>query len=139
TLCGLSTAATAELVPWDADAKSAMAMGRAANSREDRGAFLATRHLPLQHIAIALIIALTRPAGVLSSREREVLDEDVGGRGRMSVKGKIVRFIGGAFLNQAQIVSAESVGGFRRLVLRSNVPRPRAGTKMQFLLPGDEM
>lgn len=57
----------------------------------------------------------------------------------MSVKGKIVRFIGGAFLNQAQIVSAESVGGFRRLVLRSNGPRPRAGTKMQFLLPGDEM
>lgn len=68
TLCGLSTAATAELVPWDADAKSAMAMRRAANSREDRGASLATRHLPLQHIAIALIIALIRPAGVLSSR-----------------------------------------------------------------------
>lgn len=57
----------------------------------------------------------------------------------MSVKGKIVRLLAGPFLRQGEIVEAEKVGGFRKLVLRTEVPKPRAGTKVQLLLPGDEM
>lgn len=56
-----------------------------------------------------------------------------------SAKGKIVRLLGGAFLRRANIVSAEEVGGFRRLILRGDVPPPRAGTKLQMLLRSDDM
>lgn len=56
-----------------------------------------------------------------------------------SAKGKIVRWIGGAFLNHATVAEVEDVGGFRRLVLRGDVPKPGAGTKFQILLPSDDM
>lgn len=56
-----------------------------------------------------------------------------------STKGKLVRLLGGAFLRRASVVSAEDVGGFRRLVLRGDVPTPTAGTKLQLLLPSDHM
>jgi NADPH-dependent ferric siderophore reductase len=43
-------------------------------------------------------------------------------------------------LNRAKIASAEDVGfGFRRLVLQGDLPKPRAGTKLQLLLPSDDM
>jgi NADPH-dependent ferric siderophore reductase len=56
-----------------------------------------------------------------------------------SAKGKLVRFLGGAFLRRAVLASADDVGGFRRLVLRTDVASPRAGTKLQVLLPSDDM
>lgn len=56
-----------------------------------------------------------------------------------SAKGKLVRLLGGAFLRRAYVSSAEDVGGFRRVVLRGDVPTPGAGTKFQILLPSDDM
>lgn len=56
-----------------------------------------------------------------------------------STKGKLVRLLGGAFLRRASVVSAEDVSGFRRLVLRGDFPTPTAGTKLQLLLPSDDM
>ncbi len=56
-----------------------------------------------------------------------------------SAKGKLVRFLGSAFLKHARVASAEDVGGFRHVVLRGDVPTPRAGTKLQILLPSDDM
>ncbi|HYC24322.1 MAG TPA: hypothetical protein VEI94_16550 [Candidatus Bathyarchaeia archaeon] len=57
----------------------------------------------------------------------------------MSSKGKIVRFLGGAFLSRAAIVCVEDIGGFRRLVMQADAPAPRAGAKVQLLLPSDDM
>lgn len=51
----------------------------------------------------------------------------------------MARLLGGALLKRATIASAEELGGFRRLLLRGELPAPRAGTKLQLLLPGDEM
>lgn len=56
-----------------------------------------------------------------------------------SAKGKLVRLLGGAFLHRANVAAAEDVGGFRRVVLRGDVPKPAAGTKLQILLPSDDM
>lgn len=56
-----------------------------------------------------------------------------------SVKGKLTRLLGGMFLRSATIASAEEVGTFRRLVLRADVPTARAGTKLQILLPSDDV
>lgn len=56
-----------------------------------------------------------------------------------SAKGKLVRMLGGLFLRRATIVEAAHVGAFRRLVLRGDVPTPRAGTKVQVLLPSDDV
>lgn len=56
-----------------------------------------------------------------------------------SAKGKLVRFLGGAFLRRAVVAAAEDVGGFRRLVLRGDGPASVAGTKLQILLPSDDM
>lgn len=56
-----------------------------------------------------------------------------------SAKGKLVRWLGGAFLHPTTVTAAEDVGGFRRLVLRGDAPKPDAGTKLQLLLPSDDM
>src|SRR5690349_13196022 len=56
-----------------------------------------------------------------------------------SAKGKLVRFLGGAFLRRAVVAAAEDVGSFRRLVLRGDGPAPSAGSKLQILLPSDDM
>ncbi|MFO0643649.1 MAG: hypothetical protein U0183_30765 [Polyangiaceae bacterium] len=57
----------------------------------------------------------------------------------MSAKGTLVRLLGGAFLRRAQVVGVEEVGGFSRVVLRGEVERAEPGTKLQLLLPGDDM
>ncbi|MFO7156957.1 MAG: hypothetical protein DIU72_010125 [Pseudomonadota bacterium] len=57
----------------------------------------------------------------------------------MSFKGKVVRLLAGNFLPEAKVVEARDIGGFRWLRLRSNAPKARAGTKVQLLLPSDEM
>lgn len=56
-----------------------------------------------------------------------------------SSKGKIARLLGGLLLRRANIVNADDVGGFRRIVLRGGGATPRAGTKVQMLLPSDDM
>jgi NADPH-dependent ferric siderophore reductase len=56
-----------------------------------------------------------------------------------SAKGKIARLLGGMLLQSAKVASAEDTGGFRRIVLKTNLPKPRAGTKVQVLLPSDDM
>ena len=56
-----------------------------------------------------------------------------------SAKGKLVRILGGRFLNRASIASVEDVDGFRHVVLHGDVPKPAAGTKLQLLLPSDDM
>jgi len=57
----------------------------------------------------------------------------------MSAKGTLVRLLGGAFLRQAKVFEVEEVGGFSRVVLRGEVERAEPGTKLQLLLPGDDM
>ena len=58
----------------------------------------------------------------------------------MSLKGKFARLLGGMLLKTARVASVEAVGrGFQRLLLHGDVPTPRAGTKVQLLLPSDEM
>lgn len=56
-----------------------------------------------------------------------------------SLKGRLVKVLGSAFLSSASVASVDDVGaGFRRIVLRSDA-RPAAGTKLQLLLPSDDM
>ena len=55
-----------------------------------------------------------------------------------SGKGKVLRLLSGLLLKRAAILDAEGVGGFRRLVVRAEVPRFSAGAKIQVLLPSDE-
>lgn len=56
-----------------------------------------------------------------------------------STKGRIVRLLSGFTLERATIVSAEKIGRFQRLQLRSSVSAPAPGTKVQLLLPSDDM
>lgn len=56
-----------------------------------------------------------------------------------SPKGKMARLFGGLLLRRATIATAEDVGGFRRLVLRGDRAACPAGTKLQILLPSDDM
>lgn len=56
-----------------------------------------------------------------------------------SPKGKIVRLLGSLVLNRARVVSADDVGGFRRLSLQGDLLMPGPGTKVQVLLPSNEM
>jgi NADPH-dependent ferric siderophore reductase len=56
-----------------------------------------------------------------------------------SVKGKLLR-LGTAFLRRASVVACTDVGsGFRHITLRSDAPRPAPGTKLQLLLPSDDV
>lgn len=57
-----------------------------------------------------------------------------------SMKGRLARVLGGRFLRRARVLAAEDVGqGFRWLLVQSDAPRPRAGTKIQVLLPSEDM
>lgn len=56
-----------------------------------------------------------------------------------SAKGKLVRLFGGAFLRRAVVSATEDIGSFRRIVLRGDGAAPSAGTKVQVLLPSDDM
>jgi NADPH-dependent ferric siderophore reductase len=56
-----------------------------------------------------------------------------------SAKGKIIRFLSGVMLKRAAIVAVQEVGGFQRLHVRSDAPRFAAGTKVQLLLPSDDV
>ena len=57
-----------------------------------------------------------------------------------SAKGKLLRLLSRVVLRQAQVVSVEDVAeGFRRITLRGALPRPEPGTKVQMLLPSDDV
>jgi NADPH-dependent ferric siderophore reductase len=56
-----------------------------------------------------------------------------------SIKGKLVRLFSHVALERATVVSAEPIGGFQRLLLRTNVRTFAAGTKIQLLLPTDDV
>ncbi len=55
-----------------------------------------------------------------------------------SLKGRVVRLFSSLVAPRGTIVEARDVGGFRRLVVRCDV-RVTAGTKVQLLLPTDDM
>lgn len=55
-----------------------------------------------------------------------------------STKGKIARFMSG-LLKRATIGEVEDIGGFRRVTLRCELPAFSGGTKVQILLPSDDM
>jgi NADPH-dependent ferric siderophore reductase len=56
-----------------------------------------------------------------------------------SVKGKLLR-LGSALLRRATVVECTDVGtGFRRITLRGDAPRPAPGSKLQLLLPSDDV
>lgn len=55
-----------------------------------------------------------------------------------SGKGKVLRLLSAVLLKRASIIEADVVGGFRRLVVRAEVPQFAAGAKIQVLLPSDE-
>lgn len=55
-----------------------------------------------------------------------------------STKGKIARLMSG-LLKRATVGEVEDVGGFRRVVLRCELPAFSGGTKVQILLPSDDV
>jgi NADPH-dependent ferric siderophore reductase len=56
-----------------------------------------------------------------------------------SVKGKLLRF-GSALLQRASVIACHDVGdGFRRITLKSSASTPAPGTKLQLLLPSDDV
>lgn len=56
-----------------------------------------------------------------------------------SVKGKLVRLVSRFALARGTVVSTQLFGGFQRVVLRSDATKPQAGTKLQLLLPTDDV
>src|SRR5690349_8550017 len=57
-----------------------------------------------------------------------------------SAKGKFARLFGSLFLRSARVTAAEDVGpGFRRIVLVGDAPKPPPGSKIQILLPSDDV
>lgn len=57
-----------------------------------------------------------------------------------SVKGKLVRLLGGFVLRGARVTAADSVGeGFRRIALQGAELRAQPGDKIQVLLPSDDV
>lgn len=56
-----------------------------------------------------------------------------------SAKGKLMRLLGGVVLRGASVAAADDVHDFRRIVLRGDAPAPRAGMKLQILLPTDDV
>lgn len=56
-----------------------------------------------------------------------------------SFKGKLLRF-GSALLKRATVVACADAGdGFRRITLRTDAPRPASCSKLQLLLPTDDV
>lgn len=56
-----------------------------------------------------------------------------------SVKGKLVRLLSGVLLERAVVASAEALGGFQRVLLRCDPRGWTAGSKVQVLLPSDDV
>ncbi|WP_233206469.1 hypothetical protein [Haliangium sp. UPWRP_2] len=56
-----------------------------------------------------------------------------------SVKGRLVRLLGGGSLRRGTVTMVQDLGGFRRLVVQCDVGSFVAGTKVQLLLPSDDM
>ena len=56
-----------------------------------------------------------------------------------SLKGKVVRLLSRVATRRAAVVAVQELGGFQRLLLRCDVPEVAAGTKVQVLLPTDDM
>lgn len=56
-----------------------------------------------------------------------------------SVKGKLARWLSGMMLERGTVVEVREVGGFQRLVVRCGARGFAAGTKVQVLLPSDDM
>lgn len=56
-----------------------------------------------------------------------------------SAKGRIVRLVAGSRLERATVVSAQQIGEFRRLVMRCKVESIAPGSKVQLLLPSDDV
>lgn len=56
-----------------------------------------------------------------------------------SIKGRVVRLLSGVATRRATVVAVEPIGGFQRLLLRADVQPWAAGTKVQLLLPTDDM
>lgn len=60
-------------------------------------------------------------------------------RAMASAKGKFVRLLAGFALERASVASVDRIGGFVRLRLRWTGKPFAAGTKVQLLLPSDDM
>jgi NADPH-dependent ferric siderophore reductase len=57
-----------------------------------------------------------------------------------SAKGKILRLLAGALLRRVRVSAAEDVApGFRRITLQGDLPAPAPGSKVQLLLPSDDV
>ena len=56
-----------------------------------------------------------------------------------SGKGKVLRVLSGLLLNRATVVDVKTLGGFRRIVLDAKVAPFAAGTKVQVLLPSNDV
>lgn len=56
-----------------------------------------------------------------------------------SGKGRLLRLFSEIALKRGTVSAAEDVGGFRRLLVRSDVSAIAAGTKVQLLLPSDDV
>ncbi len=55
-----------------------------------------------------------------------------------SLKGRVVRLLSSVAVKRGEVLTSEEVGGFQRLLVRTDA-RPAAGTKVQLLLPTDDM
>jgi NADPH-dependent ferric siderophore reductase len=51
----------------------------------------------------------------------------------------MVRLLGGLMLRRARVVEAEDVASFRRIRLEGDFAKPTSGTKVQVLLPSDDV
>ncbi|HEY8432648.1 MAG TPA: hypothetical protein VIL20_29960 [Sandaracinaceae bacterium] len=56
-----------------------------------------------------------------------------------SLKGRIARLLSNVAMKRAEIVSVSELGGFSRLLLRCEPSGYEPGTKVQLLLPSDDM
>lgn len=56
-----------------------------------------------------------------------------------SLKGKIIRLFSSVALKRGTVADVQDFGGFRRMLLRCDVEEIPAGTKVQILLPSDDV
>lgn len=56
-----------------------------------------------------------------------------------SVKGRLVRLLGGVMLKRGTVHAVQDLGGFQWLGVRCDAGPIAAGTKLQILLPSDDM
>ena len=56
-----------------------------------------------------------------------------------SIKGRLVRLVSGALLTRGTVADVQEIGAFVRVLIRCDVKTVPAGTKVQVLLPSDDM